>query len=144
LFSFFAYIYPGLPVINKGLFLRQYRGKIKGYPSAPLLNAMYGSAVRYIETCRTFGDDVLDNETLDIPKGWSEKLFDNVISYVKGKCNPNISTVQAIILCHFHSASLDGNIASGWLLNSVVIRSVKQKKCMYNVYYLFNICVLYK
>ncbi|KAI9483643.1 MAG: fungal-specific transcription factor domain-containing protein [Benjaminiella poitrasii] len=119
---FFAYIHPGLPVVNKKLFLKQYRGEIGEYPSAPLLNAIYGSAVRYIETCKLFGDEVPLEHQVEIKDGWSEKLFENIIHYVKDRYNPCISTVQAIVITQNHRASLDEKIASGWLLSSAATR----------------------
>ncbi|KAI9006292.1 fungal-specific transcription factor domain-containing protein [Phycomyces nitens] len=117
---YFLYIHPGLPVINKKLFLKQYRGNVGDYPSAPLLNAIYGAAVRYIEMCKLFGDKAPPEYGNDrpIPEGWSEKLFNNLIVYVKGRYNPCISTIQAIVIGHNHRASVDGRATSGWLLNS--------------------------
>ncbi|KAI7905436.1 fungal-specific transcription factor domain-containing protein [Cokeromyces recurvatus] len=119
---YFAYIHPGLPIINKKLFLKQYRGQIGEYPSAPLLNAIYGAAVRYIETCKLFGDQVPLDQHVEIKEGWSEKLFENLIFYVRGRYNPCISTIQAIVISQNHRASFDEKITSSWLLNSAAIR----------------------
>ncbi|KAI9262802.1 fungal-specific transcription factor domain-containing protein [Helicostylum pulchrum] len=113
---YFAYIHSGLPVVNKQLFLKQYRGETGEYPSAPLLNAIYGAAVRYMETCDMNGDKIsLD---IEMQEGWSERLFENLITFVKGKYSPCISTVQALVIGQNHRASLDEKMASGWLLNS--------------------------
>ncbi|GAA5805936.1 hypothetical protein HPULCUR_011462 [Helicostylum pulchrum] len=117
---YFAYIHSGLPVVNKQLFLKQYRGETGEYPSAPLLNAIYGAAVRYMETCDMNGDKIsLD---IEMQEGWSERLFENLITFVKGKYSPCISTVQALVIGQNHRASLDEKMASGWLLNSAAIR----------------------
>lgn len=118
--SYFAYIHPGLPVVNKQLFLKQYRGETGEYPSAPLLNAIFGAAVRYIETCHINGDKISHDHHIEMIEGWSEKLFENLITFVKGRYWPCISTVQAIVIGQNHRASLDEKMASGWLLNSAV------------------------
>ncbi|KAG2236790.1 hypothetical protein INT48_006974 [Thamnidium elegans] len=115
---YFAYIHSGLPVVNKQLFLKQYRGEIGEYPSAPLLNAIYGAAVRYMETCDMNGDKI--SHDIEMQEGWSERLFENLITFVKGKYTPCISTVQALVIGQNHRASLDEKMASGWLLNSAV------------------------
>ncbi|KAI8642223.1 fungal-specific transcription factor domain-containing protein [Parasitella parasitica] len=119
---YFAYIHPGLPVVNKLLFLKQYRGEIGEYPSAPLLNAIFGAAVRYIETCKLFGDKVPLDHEIETKEGWSEKLFENLLIYLKGRYSPCISTVQAMVIAQSHRASLDEKMTSGWLLNSAAIR----------------------
>lgn len=119
---YFAYIHPGLPVVNKVLFLKQYRGEIAEYPSAPLLNSIYGAAVRYIETCDSNGDKLSIEHHLEMKDGWSEKLFDNLIMFVKGRYAPCITTVQALVIGQNHRASLDEKMASGWLLNSAAVR----------------------
>ncbi|KAG1376233.1 hypothetical protein G6F61_007775 [Rhizopus arrhizus] len=119
---YFAYIHPVLPVLNKSLFLKQYRGQIKEYPSAPLLNSIYGAAVRYIDTCRRFGDTLPDCDHIEVKAGWSEKLFENIITYLKVQNTPRISTVQALAIANTHRASLDSKITSGWLLNCVTVR----------------------
>lgn len=118
--SYFAYIHPGLPVVNKHLFLKQYRGEIGEYPSAPLLNAIYGAAVRYMETCDMNGEKLTQARHIEKKENWSEQLFENLITFVKGRYSPCISTVQALVIAQNHRASLDEKIASGWLLNSAV------------------------
>jgi hypothetical protein len=69
-----------------------------------------------------FGDDALADfgEKLDVPEGWSEKLFENLLVYVKGRYRPCISTVQALVIAQNHRASLDEKVTSAWLLNSAV------------------------
>jgi hypothetical protein len=100
--------------------LKQYRGEIGDYPSAPLLNAIYGAAVRYLETCDSNGDKVSAEHHLEMKEGWSEQLFENLLIFVKGRYSPCISTVQALVIGQNHRASLDEKMASGWLLNSAV------------------------
>ncbi|KAI9265939.1 fungal-specific transcription factor domain-containing protein [Sporodiniella umbellata] len=116
---YFAYIHPVLPVINKSLFLKQYREKISELPSAPLLNAIYGAAIRYIETCNIFGDKVEGCHQIEVENGRSEQLFENVVHFVKRQYNPSISTIQALAISNTHRASLDEKVASTWLLNCV-------------------------
>ncbi|KAI8142510.1 fungal-specific transcription factor domain-containing protein [Fennellomyces sp. T-0311] len=121
---YFLYIHPGLPVINKILFLKQYRRELGDYPAPTLLCSMYGAAVRYINNCRLFGDKVLPEETgdWDLREGWSESLFEHLLVYVKGRYAPCVATIQALVISQFHRASLDERMASGWLLNSAATR----------------------
>ncbi|KAI8098493.1 fungal-specific transcription factor domain-containing protein, partial [Halteromyces radiatus] len=126
---YFAYIHPGLPVVNKTLFLNQYRDLADDFPSAPLLNAMYGAATRYIETCQLFGDlkavtDAFDEDVSDwqIPEGGSERFFDNLITYVRGRYSPSIAVIQALIIAQNHRASLDAKMTGSWLINGAAIR----------------------
>lgn len=109
-------------MINKVLFLKQYRRELGDYPSAPLLNAIYGAAVRYIETCKLFGDKVFPTETeqWDFGDGYSENLFERLLCYIKGKYAPSVSTIQALVIAQSHRASLDAKLASSWLLSSAV------------------------
>ncbi|KAI7873465.1 fungal-specific transcription factor domain-containing protein [Mucor mucedo] len=115
---YFAYIHPGLPVVNKVLFLKQYRGEIGEYPSAPLLNAIYGAAVRYIETCELNGDKIMQHHHIKMKEGWSEGFFENLLTFIRGRYTPCIATVQALVIGQNHRASLDEKLASAWLLNS--------------------------
>ena len=119
--SYFAYIHPQLPVINKTAFLEEYRGIRETFPSGPLLNAMYGAAVRYIDNCKQFGDSESLNqgEPWHFPSNFSHRLFQNLIVFIKGRYTPCLSSVQAIVIAHNHSASLE-NWTSGWLLNCIV------------------------
>ncbi|KAG0187249.1 hypothetical protein DFQ28_006684 [Apophysomyces sp. BC1034] len=118
---YFAYIHPGLPVINKTMFLKQYRGEIGDYPSPALLNSMYGAAVRYIETCQMFGDEIVEYRE-NVPDGWSESLFDNLLVFFKQQYSPCVSSVQAMVIGQNHRASLDEKMTSGWLVNASAIR----------------------
>ncbi|KAL7317630.1 hypothetical protein PS15m_003962 [Mucor circinelloides] len=120
---YFAYIHPLLPVINKTAFLEEYRGIRATFPAATLLNAIYGASVRYVSNCVKFNDwQRLDNgREWVFPHNFSEKLFQNLIIFVKGKYNPRLSTIQAILIAHNHSANVE-SWTSGWLLNCIAVR----------------------
>ncbi|KAI8390152.1 fungal-specific transcription factor domain-containing protein [Blakeslea trispora] len=120
---YFAFIHPQLPVINKTTFLEEYRGIRETFPSGPLLNAMYGAAVRYIDNCKQFGDSELLNkgEPWQFPYNFSHILFQNLIVFIKGRYSPCLSSIQAIVIAHNLSASLE-NWTSGWLLNCIAMR----------------------
>lgn len=118
--SYFAYIHPKLPVLNKYLFLRQYREEFNEYPSAPLLNAIYGAAARYLEICKKFGDQIKLDNNVEMKEGQSEYFFDCLIVYVQRKYSPCISTVQAVLIGQNHKFGLDQRVGSRWLLSSVV------------------------
>ncbi|KAL0140492.1 fungal-specific transcription factor domain-containing protein [Mucor lusitanicus] len=117
---YFAYIHPLLPVINKTAFLEEYRGIRATFPAATLLNAIYGASVRYVNNCIKFNDwQRLDNgREWVFPHNFSEKLFQNLIIFVKGRYNPRLSTIQAILIAHNHSANVE-SWTSGWLLNCI-------------------------
>lgn len=121
LFRYFAYIHPLLPVVNKTAFLEEYRGIKATFPAATLLNAIYGASVRYINNCIKFNDwQRLDNgREWEFPHNFSEKLFQNLIIFVKGRYIPRLSTIQAILIAHNHSANVE-SWTSGWLLNCIV------------------------
>ncbi|CAO3628373.1 unnamed protein product [Mucor hiemalis] len=120
---YFALIHPLLPVINKVAFLEEYRGIRPCFPAGPLLNAVYGASVRYIENCRKFGDlERIDNgKPWDFPENLSDMLFQNLIIFIKGKYAPCLSTIQAIVIAHNHSANVE-SWTSGWLLNCIAVR----------------------
>ncbi|KAI8584049.1 hypothetical protein K450DRAFT_221245 [Umbelopsis ramanniana AG] len=121
---YFIYIHPILPVVNKIMFLKQYRGQIKPFPSAPLLLAMYGAAARYLEVARR--QDI--NKLIDIdedwqpPENWSESLFDELRKFLVGHYTPSMSTVQALLIAQNHRASLDSRSTIVWLICGLDIR----------------------
>lgn len=116
-------------MLNKQLFLRQYRGEFSEYPSAPLLNGIYGAATRYIEVCRKLGDKIrLDND-VPMKDGHSEHFFGCLTIYIQRNYHPCISTVQAVLIGQNHKIGLDHKIGSRWLLISVAIRMVKSSIC---------------
>ncbi|KAG2200532.1 hypothetical protein INT47_012318 [Mucor saturninus] len=121
---YFAYIHPLLPVVNKTSFLEEYRGIQSCFPAGPLLNAMYGAAVRYVENCKKFGDaERLDEggKPWDLPENLAQRLFSTLIVFIKGKYAPCLSSIQAIVIGHNHSVNFE-NWSSGWLLNCVAVR----------------------
>jgi hypothetical protein len=73
-----------------------------------------------METNRMNGDKLSLDHHIEIPEGWSEQLFEKLITFVKGRYTPCISTVQALVIAQNHRASLDEKIASSWLMNSAV------------------------
>ncbi|CEP17386.1 hypothetical protein [Parasitella parasitica] len=117
---YFAYIHPLLPVVNKTAFLEEYRGIRATFPAATLLNAIYGASVRYVNNCIKFNDwQRLDNgREWELPHNFSEKLFQNLITFIKGRYVPRLSTIQAILIAHNHSANVE-SWTSGWLLNCI-------------------------
>lgn len=117
---YFAHVHPLLPVLNKQLFLRQYREEFNEYPSAPLLNAIYGAAVRYIEICKKFGDHIHLDNNVEMKDGQSEHFFECQIVYMKRRYSPCISAVQAILIGQNHKFGLDQKVGSKWLLSSIV------------------------
>ncbi|ORZ25443.1 fungal-specific transcription factor domain-domain-containing protein [Absidia repens] len=127
---YFTYIHPGLPVVNKTLFLNQYRGLASDYPSPPLLNAMHGAAMRHIEKCQILddADSVLDTLYKDfggrreMPEGGSEMLYDRLRKYIQGVYAPSITTVQAILIEQNHRASTESGISYDWLLCATAVR----------------------
>lgn len=103
---------------------------------------MYGAALRYIETCKVFGDNTAVQEALggeiddfQIPEGGSEKFFENLITYCKGRYNPNIATIQALVITQNHRASMDTKVTGAWLINAAAIRMVRSS---FIIFYVFN------
>lgn len=54
----------------------------------------------------------------DFPDNLAAMLFQNLIIFIKGKYDPCLSTIQAIVIAHNHSANVE-NWTSGWLLNCI-------------------------
>jgi len=121
---YFIYIHPILPVVNKVMFLKQYRGQIKPFPSASLLLAMYGAAARYVEVVRRQElDKIIDIEDdWQPPEGWSESFFDELRKFIVGHYTPSMSTVQAMLIAQNHRASLDSRTTIVWLICGLDIR----------------------
>ena len=67
-----------------------------------------------------YGDKVPLEHQIETKEGWSEKLFENLLVYLRGRYSPCISTVQAMVIAQNHRASLDEKMTSTWLLNSAV------------------------
>ncbi|KAI7899467.1 fungal-specific transcription factor domain-containing protein [Cokeromyces recurvatus] len=120
---YFAYIHPLLPIVNKKEFLEEYRGIRVTFPAGPILNAIYGASIRYIENCQKFnGTESLDNGyPWDLPKNSVDKLFKNLFSFLKLKYVPRLSSIQAAIITHSYYANVD-SLTKGWLFNCIIVR----------------------
>lgn len=124
--SYFANIHPVLPVVNKTRFLQQYRDQADTYPPSDLLNAMFGSAARFVE-CEALIQKTKGNRSpdavWDVPLGWSDQFFDQAQTIVTtSAATPTMSKVQSIILIHNHSGNLDSKSSACWLLGGLAIR----------------------
>ncbi|GAA5810491.1 hypothetical protein MFLAVUS_003913 [Mucor flavus] len=124
--SYFANIHPVLPVVNKTRFLQQYRDQADTYPPSDLLNAMFGSAARFVE-CEALIQKTKGNRSADavwdVPLGWSDQFFDQAQTIVTtSAATPTLSKVQSIILIHNHSGNLDSKSSACWLLGGLAIR----------------------
>lgn len=62
----------------------------------------------------------MQHDPIEMREGWSEKFFENLLIFIKGRYSPCIATVQALVIGQNHRASLDEKLASAWLLNSAV------------------------
>ncbi|KAI8095243.1 fungal-specific transcription factor domain-containing protein [Thamnidium elegans] len=123
---YFANIHPVLPVVNKTRFLQQYRDRADTYPPSDLLNAMFGSAARFVE-CEALIQKTKGNRSpdavWDVPLGWSDQFFDQAQTIVTtSAATPTMSKVQSIILIHNHSGNLDSKSSACWLLGGLAIR----------------------
>ncbi|CAO3617731.1 unnamed protein product [Cunninghamella echinulata] len=123
---YFANVHPILPVINKIEFLKQYRNQAETYPSAELLNAMFGAAARFVE-CEhlepTHLKTVPFDAVWDLPMGWSDHFFDQAQDIIsRWTANPTDSKIQAIILIQNHRGNLDSKSSACWLMGGFAIR----------------------
>lgn len=121
---YFVYIHPILPVVNKVMFLKQYRGQTKPFPSASLLLAMYGAAARYVEVVKRqeLNKIIEVDDDWQPPEGWSESFFDELRKFLVGHYTPSMSTVQALLIAQNHRASLDSRSTIVWLICGLDIR----------------------
>ncbi|KAI9471893.1 MAG: fungal-specific transcription factor domain-containing protein [Benjaminiella poitrasii] len=122
---YFSHIHPLLPVIDKTAFLKQYRDRVKTYPSGELLNAMFGAAARFAECeCLEPRRKMLPSDAIwDVPVGWSNKFFDQA-EYIISKWStiPTNSMVQAIILILNFRSDRDFKSSACWQLGGFAIR----------------------
>ncbi|ORE11374.1 hypothetical protein BCV72DRAFT_194256, partial [Rhizopus microsporus var. microsporus] len=97
---YFACIHPVVPVLNKKAFLQEYRGIGSSFPFAPLLLAVYISAISYLQVCERFGDaEVLnDGKPWNYPKDILRQLYDRVIQYTIKRSGSSIHVAQAAVL----------------------------------------------
>ncbi|KAI8148412.1 fungal-specific transcription factor domain-containing protein [Fennellomyces sp. T-0311] len=124
---YFANIHPILPVIDKHEFLQQYRDKLPTYPTADLINAMFGAAARFVE-CENLDQErkqrLPPDATWDLPIGWSDHFFDQAQKIISdGILGPaTISTVQAIVLIQNQRATVDTKSSACWLTGGFAVR----------------------
>jgi hypothetical protein len=104
------------------MFLKQYRGQVKPFPSASLLLAMYGAAARYVEVVKRqeLNKIIEVDDDWQPPEGWSESFFDELRKFLVGHYTPSMSTVQALLIAQNHRASLDSRSTIVWLICGLV------------------------
>jgi hypothetical protein len=112
--SYFAHIHSLLPVINKSVFLEEYREIRASLPAAPVLRAMYGAAARYVTTLPQYSD-----ASFPIPENFSDILFHRMFKYLNGDYAPDLAAVQAIVITNNHYKNTT-SWYNGWLMNCVV------------------------
>ncbi|RCH91853.1 Fungal specific transcription factor [Rhizopus azygosporus] len=99
---YFANVHPILPVVDKTEFIDQYRGRMNAFPSGDLLNAMLGTAARFIEHQKAGyeGQRKLPSDVmLDVPMGWSNSFFDRAEHLLLNwSTTPTLSKIQTILL----------------------------------------------
>ncbi|ORE03209.1 hypothetical protein BCV72DRAFT_308422 [Rhizopus microsporus var. microsporus] len=97
---YFAHIHPSTPVVNKTIFLQEYRGIRPNFPSALLLIVIFLTTVRYIRSRTVFGDAeaLNDGKPWNLSEKTSNSLFDRLSKYVFKRARWNLTAVQAAIL----------------------------------------------
>ncbi|KAJ8656709.1 hypothetical protein O0I10_007556 [Lichtheimia ornata] len=124
---YFLNVHPILPVVNKTEFLKQYRDQADTYPSADLLNAMFGAASRYLvcesKRQRSKGRYVPPDVSWDVPSQWCYQFFEQASSAVTNSAwSSSISKVQAMLLLHNTSSHINAKESTAWILNGLAIR----------------------
>ncbi|KAI7878527.1 hypothetical protein K492DRAFT_238527 [Lichtheimia hyalospora FSU 10163] len=124
---YFLNIHPILPVVNKIEFLKQYRDQADTYPSADLLNAMFGAAARYLvcesKRQRSKGRHVPPDVSWDVPREWCRQFFEQASNAVTNSTwSSSISKVQAMLLLHNTSSHINAKESTAWILNGLAIR----------------------
>lgn len=110
-------------MIDKTEFLKQYRDKSDTYPSGELLNAMLGTAARFVE-CESL-EPRKPTTPLDavweVPMGWSDRFFDQAETIIsKWSTTPTLSKVQAIILVLNYQANRSSKSSASWQIGGLV------------------------
>jgi hypothetical protein len=110
-----------VPVLNKKVFLADYRGLSLSYPEAPLLYAIYGAAACYVRNANLFNDWHVfpHGEIWDIPSTFAELMYKNLVGFVRGPYTPCLAYIQALAISHYLSTSFD-SWKDGWFLNCLV------------------------
>ncbi|KAI8139346.1 fungal-specific transcription factor domain-containing protein [Fennellomyces sp. T-0311] len=122
---YFMNVHPLLPVVDKAEFLRQYRDQADTYPSADLLNAMFGAAARFVEaeSRRQKHTNAYPDLQCEAPKDWHLQFFDQAHAILT--INPpkaSISIVQATVIIHNTSGNVTSAKSEGWLISGIAIR----------------------
>ncbi|RCH92725.1 hypothetical protein CU097_001837 [Rhizopus azygosporus] len=88
------------PVVNKTVFLQEYRGIRPNFPPALLLIAICLTTVRYIRLRTAFGDteDLNDGKPWNLSDKTSNSLFDRLSKYVFKRSRWNLTAIQTAIL----------------------------------------------
>ncbi|KAG2221686.1 hypothetical protein INT45_002724 [Circinella minor] len=122
---YFMNVHPLLPVINKTEFLRQYRDQADTYPSAELLNAMFGAAARFLEVGSQKKKSTAGFPDLqwEAPANWHIRFFEQ--SHALVTVNPpksSVSTVQTSIIIYNTSGNVSSSESEGWIMSGTAIR----------------------
>ncbi|KAI9244705.1 fungal-specific transcription factor domain-containing protein [Phascolomyces articulosus] len=123
---YFMNVHPLLPVINKGEFLRQYRDQADTYPSAELLNAMFGAAARFIEIesrKQESSNAYPELHCCEAPENWHIRFFEQ--AHAIATINPprsSVSTVQTTVIIYNTSGNVSSSESEGWLMSGAAIR----------------------
>ena len=116
-------------MIDKHEFLQQYRDNVSSYPTADLINAMFGAAARFAE-CESLDQErkqrLPPDATWDLPIGWSDHFFDQAQKIISdGILGPaSYGTVQAIVLIQNQRATVDTKSSACWLTGGFAVRLV--------------------
>ncbi|KAI9494424.1 fungal-specific transcription factor domain-containing protein, partial [Zychaea mexicana] len=122
---YFMNVHPLLPVINKRVFLQQYRDQADTYPSAELLNAMFGAAARFVEveSRRQKSMNAYPDLQCEAPENWHIRFFEQAHAIVT--INPpksSVSIVQTTVIIHNTSGNVSASGSEGWLMSGSAIR----------------------
>lgn len=122
---YFLNVHPILPVVNKTEFLKQYRDQADTYPSADLLNAMFGAAARYLvcesKRQRSKARYVPPDVSWDVSPEWCYQFFEQASNAVTSSAwSSSISRVQSMLLLHNTSTHINAKESTAWILNGLV------------------------
>ncbi|KAI9245020.1 fungal-specific transcription factor domain-containing protein, partial [Sporodiniella umbellata] len=114
---YFAYIHPSTPVVNKTLFLEEYRRIRPEFPFPTLLLSMYLAAIKYATNCIEAGDDEVSygDKSGISAKELSENFVDRMWKYQKLRYLPTIASLQAIVIGQIHCLNSEKR-AKDWVL----------------------------
>ncbi|CAO3661570.1 unnamed protein product [Rhizopus stolonifer] len=120
---YFAYIHQAVPVLNKTIFLEEYRRIRPNFPHGCLLLAIYATAANYISVCERFEDasSLNDGKPWNISKDFSEKLLDKIRQYIGKRYLPRLVIIQTTAIFHVHPFKFDKH-THGWISCFSVVR----------------------